>query len=311
MGKSITVFYSWQSDKRKSSNYISSAINKAIKIVKRKLSKEITLEINFDRDTRNRSGSPQIAQTIFDKISQCDIFICDVSLINNTRLNRTFKNRLTSNPNVLIELGYAVNCIGWERILCVNNIEFGPNEILPFDIRGHRITSFDNKNVDSRKNLVVTLELAIKNIIEDYDNIVDRHNLDELKRKDRLVYNKIDEILPERYLAENLQTVVTNLYYNNYMHSRWVDLIDFYTESMNHFIHKGLDEKMQELVMELVSFKSMCYADINVPNNIGGITLRDLQESGVEITEEMRVDALQNERYFIHKEPYKSESWAD
>src|SRR5690606_8634168 len=190
MSKEITVFYSWQSDHRKSSNYINSAINKAIKAVKNKLSNEINLEINLDRDISNRSGSPQIAQTIFDKISQCDIFICDVSLINNTWWNRILKSRLTSNPNVLIELGYAVNCLGWERAICVNNVEFGPNELLPFDIRGHRITSFDNKNIDSRKNLVSTLSIAIKTIIEDYEKIVDRHKSDDLKQKDRLLLDR-------------------------------------------------------------------------------------------------------------------------
>jgi hypothetical protein len=311
MSKSFTIFYSWQSDKKNSSNYISNAIEKAIKLVNSKLSNDISLEINFDRDTRNSSGSPQIAQTIFDKISQSDIFVCDISLINNTLINKTLKRRLTSNPNVLIELGFAINRLGWERVICVNNTEFGANELLPFDIRGHRITSFNNKDKSSRKTLVNNLEIAIRTIIEDYENITDRHKLDELKQKDRLVFNKTDEILSEKYLIDNLNTVVTNLYYNNYMHSRWVDLIDFYNESINHFIHKGLDEKMRELVNELNSFKSMCYADINMPNDIGNLTLMDLKESGLEITEEMRIDALQNERYFICKEPYKTESWDD
>ncbi|WP_432411276.1 hypothetical protein [Rasiella sp. SM2506] len=312
MSKHYTVFYSWQSDKRKSSNFISSSIEKAIKIVKRKLTQDISLEINFDRDTRNRSGSPQIAQTIFDKISQCDIFICDVSLINNSLLNRSLKSRITSNPNVLIELGYAINSLGWERVICVNNIEFGVNEMLPFDIRAHRITSFNKKDDKSRKSLVDILEVGIRTIIEDYDNISERHNVDELKQKDRVIFNKIDEILSEKLLTDDLNTVVTNLYYNNHMHSRWIDLINYYKESMNHFINKNLDKKMQELVKELDSFTSMCYADINVPNNIGsGPSLFELEESGVTITEELRIDTLQNERYFIMKEPFPSETWTD
>lgn len=312
MSKHYTVFYSWQSDKRKSSNFISSSIVKAINIVKRKLSEDISLEINFDRDTRNRSGSPQIAQTIFDKISQCDIFICDVSLINNTYLNRKLKRRITSNPNVLVELGYAIHCLGWERVICVNNTEFGTNEMLPFDIRAHRITSFNKKYNKSRKSVVDVLEVGMRTIIEDYANISERHNVDELKQKDRVIFNKIDEILSEKLLTDDLNTVVTNLYYNNHMHSRWMDLINYYKESRNHFINQKLDKKMQELVKELDSFTSMCYADINVPNNIGsGLSIFDLEENGVEITEELRIDTLQNERYFIMKEPFPSENWTD
>lgn len=307
----FTVFYSWQSDKKKSSNYISNSVEMAINHIKKKLSNEIALEINFDRDTQNRSGSPQIAQTIFDKISKCDIFICDISLINNTRLNRTFKNRLTSNPNVLIELGYAIHCLGWERIICVNNIEFGNSELLPFDIRGHRITNFNNKDSASRKQLVSILKIAIGAIIDNYEIIKERHKIDSLKQKDRVLFKKISNILPEKYLSDNLQTVVTNLYYDNYMHSIWCEMIDFYSVSMNHFINKDMDKKMQVLIKELESFKSMCYADINIPNNIGTVTLRELEKSQIKITEEMRIDALQNERYFIRKEPYKSESWTD
>ncbi|WP_026449726.1 hypothetical protein [Aequorivita capsosiphonis] len=312
MSKHYSVFYSWQSDKRKSSNFISSSIEKAIKIIKRKSSEDISLEINFDRDTRNRSGSPQIAQTIFDKISQCDIFICDVSLINNSYLNRKLKRRITSNPNVLVELGYAINCLGWERIICVNNTEFGTNEMLPFDIRAHRITSFNKKDGNYKTVIVNTLEFGIRTIIEDYDSILERQNLDELKQKDRVIFNKIDEILSEQRIIDNLNTVVTNLYYNNYMHSRWLELINFYKDSMNHFINENLNEKMQELVKELDSFTSMCYAHINVPNNIGSSpSIFDLEQSGVTITEELRIDALQSERYFIMKEPYPSETWTD
>ena len=58
MKSNFTIFYSWQSDLK--NNSIQTCIEKAIKEVKRKFEKEINLEINVDRDTRNKSGSPSI-----------------------------------------------------------------------------------------------------------------------------------------------------------------------------------------------------------------------------------------------------------
>lgn len=41
-----------------------------------------TVEIVADRDTKREFGSPDITQTIFPKIDECDIFVEDVSIIN-------------------------------------------------------------------------------------------------------------------------------------------------------------------------------------------------------------------------------------
>lgn len=66
-------------------------------------------------------------------------------------------------PNVLVELGYAIARLGWDRIILVMNIEFGPAERLPFDLRSRRFpTTFlakrDSQNkVALRDMLVETL----------------------------------------------------------------------------------------------------------------------------------------------------------
>src|SRR6185312_9299853 len=105
MKTKFTVFYSWQSDIGGNRNRINECIEKAIRSIIQKKGQDITLEVNLDRDTLNQSGSPEIANTIFEKIFQSDIFICDTTLINNTWLNRQIKTRLTPNPNVMMELG--------------------------------------------------------------------------------------------------------------------------------------------------------------------------------------------------------------
>lgn len=63
--------------------------------------------------------------------------MADVSLINADK-----DGRPTPNPNVLIELGYAISFCGWDRILLVCNEEFGPIGELPFDIPERRVIAY-------------------------------------------------------------------------------------------------------------------------------------------------------------------------
>jgi len=75
------VFYSWQSDLPSKTNrgFILDALKNAVKAIHKDDSIEIKPVI--DRDTEGVAGSPDISKTIFNKITQSDIFICDVSII--------------------------------------------------------------------------------------------------------------------------------------------------------------------------------------------------------------------------------------
>jgi len=162
--QTITVFYSWQSDLDAETN--SRAIRKALKSAKAKVEKSNdNVIINVDEATSNTAGSPEISQNIFEKISECDIFVCDISIINSEATN----SRKTPNPNVLIELGYAIATLGFERIVMLFNVNYGTLNDLPFDLERKRITKV-KVNKDSLDNDVVnlsnTLRDAIKTIIE-------------------------------------------------------------------------------------------------------------------------------------------------
>ena len=104
-----TVFYSWQSDLPNSTNrgFIGDCLERAIKELKAE--PDLQVDPCLDRDTQNVPGSPDIAATIFDKIDRCGLFVCDVSIVNQSASNRPMPN-----PNVLIELGYAVKTLGME-----------------------------------------------------------------------------------------------------------------------------------------------------------------------------------------------------
>ena len=141
-----SIFYSWQSDlpNNKNRSFIENCIKQAIK--KNKDIYDISVFFDYDRDTLNVTGSPDIVGTIFSKIEQSDLFISDISIINSQS-----DNRKTPNPNVLIELGYAASVLGWERIICVYNTDYGSFDDLPFDLRQKRILRY-NKD-DSKQKL--------------------------------------------------------------------------------------------------------------------------------------------------------------
>ena len=155
-----TIFYSWQSDLPNKDNrsFIENCIEKAIK--KDKLGFEAGLTIAVDRDTKKTVGTPDIAGTIFDKIAKTDIFICDISIINGND-----KGRKCPNPNVLLELGYAVRTLGWDRIICFYNLKYGDIKSVPFDLSHRRIFCYNSDNENEKEEVSKALSVGIKEMI--------------------------------------------------------------------------------------------------------------------------------------------------
>ena len=143
------IFYSWQSDLpgNKTRNFIRDCIDEAIDLAE----ESEAIEAERDEATKDTTGSPNIVTTLFSKIDDCDLFIADVSLCFTSD---TKENKKSPNPNVLIELGYAVNILGWERVICLCNTDFG--DAYPFDIAHNRITgySLEGKNEKDVRNYV-------------------------------------------------------------------------------------------------------------------------------------------------------------
>ena len=158
------VFYSWQSDLPKETNLngIRQCLRESATLIENEIS---DIHVELDEATRNTPGSPNIPMTIFSRIENTEIFICDLTIINED-----YQGRKTPNPNVLIELGHAISSLGWERIILLYNLKFGKfPEDLPFDIDRHRITTFkiEDKNDKSGKSaLSKILKESIKTIIE-------------------------------------------------------------------------------------------------------------------------------------------------
>lgn len=145
------IFFSWQSDLESKThrNYIEKCVKKSIKLLNK--DEELRLFLEYDRDTLGLIGTPDITSSIFDKIKKCALFIADISNIATT------KNRSLPNPNVLIELGYAINVLGWDKIICFFDTNTGVIEELPFDIRQKRILAYNPMQENEDKRIISIL----------------------------------------------------------------------------------------------------------------------------------------------------------
>ena len=156
--KPIHVFFSWQSDLPKKSN--TNAIRNSLEEFKKGRSENIFI----DEATRDKAGSPNIPQTILEKIGKADIFVADVTTINA----KDSTTRKCPNPNVVFELGYAVQTLGWERVILLFNTKFGTLDDLPFDFDRHRVSEFEFPEKPSKQhksNLNSLINKAIGTVI--------------------------------------------------------------------------------------------------------------------------------------------------
>lgn len=170
----VKIFYSWESDLPQNKNR--SLIEECLKTTTKRIwdkNKKIT-DISIDSDSRECGGTPDLAYEIFNKINECDLFICDVSIINMNS-----KYRLTPNPNILIELGYAAKSKGWGNILCIFNSEYAKVEDLPFDIRNRKPIVYNTSNNDFKNILTQKLEYEINYIID--NRLMDKNEYIETK----------------------------------------------------------------------------------------------------------------------------------
>jgi hypothetical protein len=125
----MKIFYSWQSDLPNKTNR--GLVQHALVAAAGRIAGDRDFDVTpvIDRDVQGNPGAPDIAASIFDKIMQSDVFAADVSIVHACGLDRT------PNPNVLVELGFAVGTLGWERVLLVVNEAYGAVTELRFDLR--------------------------------------------------------------------------------------------------------------------------------------------------------------------------------
>jgi len=177
----FTVFYSWQSDLPRKINR--SLIQTALEKAAERITDDGSIDIDpvIDRDTLGEIGSPSIDEVIFKKIADAQVYVADISIINQEQLALAApdldeegrkKLRPTPNPNVLLELGFAVRALGWEKIILVYNESTGdPRTDLPFDLRQKRRVVYSSSPAETdratpRDHLANVFESAFRGIAE-------------------------------------------------------------------------------------------------------------------------------------------------
>lgn len=205
MSQPLIVFWSWQSDhpSRISKDFVKNAFEAALILKNENLvidfdARPDTLEL--DHDTKGLTGPVDIIDVIKKKIDACDHFIADI-----TPVARTDAGKAIPNPNVMIEMGYALRTKSIEQLTFVANSRFfkGVNDI-PFDIRTRRAPlTYDlglNSTNDKLEREVKRFAVALQPAIQSVTPLIATQNLipaDALQPTDKYTFvrNNSTEIL--------------------------------------------------------------------------------------------------------------------
>jgi hypothetical protein len=205
----VKIFWSWQSDTpgRIGRHFVRETLELVVKELQAELElEEPDRELHLDHDRKGVSGSPDLATTILEKIRASSVFIADV-----TPVGQTSDGKSMLNPNVAIELGYALAHVGDQGFLMVLNSEYGDRESLPFDLKhkaGPIIFSLApdaSKEVigHERRSLLHTMKIAIRDCIaarKRQSPTIQPTHVEIEPADDSSVYFKYGEALGERDL---------------------------------------------------------------------------------------------------------------
>ena len=171
------IFWSWQSDysPKTCRHFMREALVDAIAQVADEIGVDDADRPEIDHDTKGERGMADIAATILNKIAAAAVFVADL-----TPIAQSPDGKWLPNPNVMIELGWAMHRPGWERVIGILNMASGAKvEDLPFDIRQRRVVTFvlaentdKNSRAAARSRLVSELKQALlTNLVERSEEI--------------------------------------------------------------------------------------------------------------------------------------------
>lgn len=144
------------------------------------------------------------------------------------------------NPNVLIELGYAIATLGWSRIIMVFNTNYGNfPQGLPFDVDRHRATVFsikDKTDKVGKSQLSSVLKNAIEAIIKAAPlkpNEEKSISPTEIKRKKdienlRKLLNYIHVPTLDLFLEDIPSTIIEEIFYYQYNYRDFIESNSFH-----------------------------------------------------------------------------------
>lgn len=157
MSQPLIVFWSWQSDHpaKIAKNFVKAAFHEAIKINNDNTNVSFDSRpehIELDHDTKGLLGPVDILEEIKKKIDACDHYLADI-----TPVGRTDSGKALPNPNVMIELGYALKTKTIDQITFVANARYFKGvKDLPFDISKRRAPLCYDLGMNSKETKIAT-----------------------------------------------------------------------------------------------------------------------------------------------------------
>jgi hypothetical protein len=116
----VKIFWSWQSDTpgKTGRHFVREVLQVVVDELKQSLEVEEPTEreaLHLDHDRKGVAGSPDLARVILEKIEQSVVFVADVTPVGTVherpddQASKVVKKIV--NPNVAIELGYALHAL--------------------------------------------------------------------------------------------------------------------------------------------------------------------------------------------------------
>lgn len=254
MKKKFTIFYSWQNDTDGDRQYVRNVLQNSVDA----LMKELEVDIQIDSDSRDEDGEKSIDVAILKKIANCDFFVCDVTPVEKLHPSDEVYKEMP-NPNVMLELGFAIGNIGWERCILVWNTLRGAQQNAPFDIRNHITTGYEFSKEMSKEELNnkgLRLKSVLKGKIERYDEILAKQQLDLQGKHDYKVYRHWLQIAPFDILKESVDWFCTNMGFYKEDFDMWDYLQSGYRNSIEfQFVDEELSTSMNDLVTNIANME--------------------------------------------------------
>lgn len=291
----FNIFYSWQSSIGGNANrgYIRDKIKSALS----------TLEVQYTilEDSRGTTGAPDIPNEILTQIAQSDLFVCDVTPVYIYIIDDNTKKGIP-NPNVMFELGFAVRCLGWERIICICNEEFGHIDCLPFDISKHRILGYKKKEDDRKSLRSLSLIKPLEDIVNNYESILLHGNELDYKKHDVEIFNNLMGFVTEREFINSINDFKSTGRFFKWYEKGW-DYIQYFQEyPENKFVSPVLNESFKELSIALDNLKSLTCRICHAYNT----QYWEYEEPDIEYTKEQIQEILMTQEYRKRDIPYPS-----
>ena len=300
MKQKYTIFYSWQNDTDGDRQYVRNVLQNSVVAIK----KELDIEIQIDSDSRDEDGEKSIDVAILKKIENCDFFVCDVTPVGKLHPSDEVYKELP-NPNVMLELGFAIGNIGWERCILVWNTLRGAQQNAPFDIRNHITTGYEfskDMSKEDLKNKGLHLKSVLKGKIVRYDEILAKQQLDLQGKLDYRVYRHWQQIAPFDKLKNSVDRFFSNMAYFDVDFNMWDQLQYEYRNTIEfHFADEELSTSMDELVTNIANMAMFAatYFDPNVvqPHYRKLRDFYDIMDSSTAAKEEIKCIKLAEEHH--------------